>query len=153
MVKYKYVNYKNSFFHKDKAQFNKKIFKEDLIMQIGKGKRILCDYDLIRFIKEEIFSINGKFEAVSITQNNKEILIFIGKNEENSTYEVRIYKCKPEDKYVPHTKDKIKSYKENEEYAEFEFDKFEDAKEFADMIPIYHKEYKTRPKMVIAWNE
>ena len=72
-------------------------------------------------------------------------MIFIAKEEKGENYEVRVYKAKPEDNYVPHKSDKILKVYETDEYASFIFESFDNAIEFVVFIPVLHTEYHERP--------
>ena len=73
--------------------------------------------------------------TLSVTDGNKfEFMIFLGKDDSNSCYEVRVYKSEPGDKYVPNEHDKVSRYEENDEYATFFFEEYEDAHRFTDMV-------------------
>lgn len=108
-------------------------------------KKVYCHWDLVRFISEKhLKQEDGSFLTLSVTDGVKyELMIFLGKTDSN--YEVRVYKCESNGKYVPHETDRVKSFEENDECATFFFDKFEDAHEFTDMLGYFHQEYKVRP--------
>ena len=109
-------------------------------------KKLLCHWDMVRFISENCLKQNdGTFLTLSVTGNGYEYMIFLGKDDSNSCYEVRIYKNKLTDKYVPHPLDKVSRYEENDEYATFFFDNYENAHSFTDMIQYFHSEYRIRP--------
>lgn len=110
-------------------------------------KKIFCHWDLVRFVSEKnLQKDDGTFWTLSVTDGNKlEFMIFLGKDDSNSCYEVRVYKSEPGDKYVPNKCDKVSRYEENDEYATFFFDKYEDANCFTEMVGYLHPEYKKRP--------
>lgn len=107
--------------------------------------KLFCHWDLVRFVsKEHLKQDNGTFLTLSVTDGGKlELMIFLGKGDFD--YEVRVYKSKPSDKYVPNNHDNVKRYEENDEYATFFFDEYEQANNFTDLIGYMHPEYKTRP--------
>lgn len=110
-------------------------------------KKLFCHWDLVRFVTEDyLLQEDGTFVTLSVTDGeNSELMIFLGKDESNSEYEVRVYKNDPNDKYVPNEFDNVKSYEENNEYASFFFDEYEDAHEFTESIGYNHPEFSTRP--------
>lgn len=114
--------------------------------------KMFCHWDLLRFISEKhLQQDDGTFRTLSVTDGDKlEFMIFLGKDDTNSCYEVRVYKNKPGNKYVPNEYDKISRYEENDEYATFFFDKYDDAQDFISMLGYLHPEYKTRPVKKIA---
>lgn len=114
-------------------------------MQVA--KKLFCHWDLVRFVTEEdLKEEDGTFLTLSITDGGKfEYMIFLGKDDSNSGYEVRVYKSETSDKYVPNENDNVKRYEENDEYASFFFDEYEKAHEFADWLGYFHPEYKKRP--------
>jgi len=121
-------------------------------------KKIYCHWDLVRFITEDHLKKDGSFRTMSVThtiqKKNKEtvsyeMMIFLGKSDSGNEYEVRVYKSKPDDKYVPKEQDKVKRYEENDEFATFYFNDFEKAHEFVDCLDYRHPEYKARPMEVI----
>lgn len=109
--------------------------------------KLFCHWDLVRFVSEEqLKQDDGTFLTLSVTDGDKlEFMIFLGKDDSNSGYEVRVYKREPSDKYVPNEYDNVKCYEENDEYATFFFDEYEQAHSFADLISYIHPEYKKRP--------
>lgn len=109
--------------------------------------KIYCHWDLVRFLSEEHqIKEDGTFLTLSVIDGKTtELMIFLGKNDSNSCYEVRVYKYKADDKYIPNEHDHVKSYEENDEYATFLFDEYEDAHEFVDNLGYMHSEYKARP--------
>ena len=110
-------------------------------------KKIFCHWDMVRFVSEKHLQTDDlTFSTLSVTDGNKlELMIFLGKDDSNSCYEVRVCKNEPGDKYVPNMYDNISRHEENDEYATFFFDKFEDARSFVEMLAYLHPEYKTRP--------
>ena len=109
--------------------------------------KVFCHWDLVRFISEKhLQKDDGTFMTLSVTDGEKlEFMIFLGKDDSNSGYEVRVYKSEPGDKYVPNEYDKVSRYEENDEYATFFFNTYEDAHSFTDSIGYLHPEYKKRP--------
>ena len=110
-------------------------------------KKLFCHWDLVRFITEEhLKQEDGTYLTLSVTNGDKvELMIFLGKDEASSDYEVRVYKSKPTDKYVPDKYDEVKRFEENDEYATFFFEKFEQAHHFTDLLGYVHPEYQERP--------
>lgn len=116
-------------------------------------KKIFCHWDLVRFVsKENLKQEDGTFLTLSVTNGKLEYMMFLGKSDSDSEYEVRIYKSKPNDKYIPNEHDNVKRYEENDEFVTFYFDEYEDAHEFIDWIPYNHCEYKVRPSRPIKNN-
>ena len=110
-------------------------------------KKLFCHWDLVRFVSEKhLQKDDGTFLTLSVTEGKKlELMIFLGKDDSNSCYEVMVYKNEPGDKYVPNEYDKISRYEENDEYATFFFDKYKDAHGFIQMVGYLHSEYQKRP--------
>ncbi len=110
-------------------------------------KKLFCHWDLVRFITTgHLIQEDGTFLTLSITEGDKiELMIFLGKDDSTSDYEVRVYKSKPTDKYIPNEYDEVKRFEENDEYASFFFDEYSYALDFADSIGYMHPEYTTRP--------
>ena len=109
--------------------------------------KLFCHWDMIRFVSEKCLqTYDGTYLTLSVTDGDKkEFMIFLGRDDSNSCYEVRVYKSEPSAKYVPNEHDKVCRYEENDEYATFFFDKYEDALSFIDMLGYLHPEYKKRP--------
>lgn len=108
--------------------------------------KAFCHWDFVRFINEKSLVHNGTFVTLSVTDSDRaELMIFLGKADNNSDYEVRVYKSKPTDKYIPNEYDNVKHYEENDEYATFIFENFEYALDFIDTLSYRHTEYKVRP--------
>lgn len=109
--------------------------------------KLFCHWDFVRFVSEEhLKQDNGTFLTLSVTDGGKlELMIFLGKDDSDSGYEVRVYKSEPSDKYVPNNYDNVKRYEENDEYATFFFDEYEQAHNFTDLIGYMHPEYQKRP--------
>ena len=113
--------------------------------------KAFCHWDFVRFINEEALMHNGTFMTLSVTNNNRaELMIFLGKADNNVDYEVRVYKSEPTDKYIPNESDKVKYYEENDEYATFIFEQFCDAHDFVDTLSYRHTEYNVRPIIPIS---
>lgn len=109
-------------------------------------KSILCHWDLVRFIKKEhLVDAMGVNRVLSVCDGKRiELMIFLGKEENGENYEVRVYKAKAKDKYVPKTYDNILSYTECDEYVSFFFDEFHKGISFIEFLPS-HPEYRERP--------
>lgn len=115
--------------------------------------KVYCHWDLIRFIGKNhlIHQEDGSDLTLSVIDGeNDELMIFLEKN--GSEYEVRVYKDSPDNKYVPHKKDNVKHYEENDEYATFLFDTYGKARDFVDYLGYHHAEYKQRPVQTIKSN-
>jgi len=111
-------------------------------------KRAYCNFQLVRFVREDklIDNDDGTFWTLSVVDSKKvELMIFLGKEDTNSMYEVRIYKSKTSDMYVPHESDEVFKYEESLKYTTFFFDNFNKAKNFIATLNDYHKEYMLRP--------
>lgn len=106
-------------------------------------KKLFCDWDFVRFVKEELLIKDNSTLSVTCA-NEFELMIFLSKSKLND-YVVRVYKNKPNDKYVSNKYDNVKSYDENDEYATFYFDEYSQAINFVDTLGYMHQEYKTRP--------
>lgn len=115
-------------------------------------RKVFCHWDLVRFIKEEVLKQDdGTFLTLSVTHGEKvELMIFLGKDDSTSDYEVRVYKGKPTDKYVPHKYDEVKRFEENDEYATFFFQEFDQALHFTELLGYVHPEYQGRPCRIIG---
>lgn len=110
--------------------------------------KLFCHWDAVRFVSEKnLEKSDGTFFTLSVTiQNKLELMIFLGRDEEtNSCYEVKIYKSKPNDKYIPNKDDEVKGWEENDEYATFSFEEYEQARNFVETLPYRHPEYRARP--------
>lgn len=109
--------------------------------------KLFCFWDLVRFVTEKQLKQDDRtFLTLSVTDGDKlEFMIFLGKDDSDSGYEVRVYKSEPSDKYEPNNHDNVKRYEENDEYATFFFDEYEQARNFTYLIGYMHPEYKTRP--------
>lgn len=108
--------------------------------------KLFCHWDFVRFVSEENLKQNdGTSLTLSVTDGKLELMIFLGKDDFDSGYEVRVYKNKNSDKYVPNEEDNIKKYEEKDEYDTFFFDEYEEANKFLSMIGYIHPEYKIRP--------
>ena len=108
--------------------------------------KLFYNWNLVRFIPEDALNgEKGDYRILSVVDDeDRELMIFLGKDDSNSHYEVRIYKGKPSDRYIPNEYDEVTSYEENDEYETFTFNKFEDALRFTDLIPYFHKELLNR---------
>ncbi|MBR5227452.1 MAG: hypothetical protein IKV94_02325 [Clostridia bacterium] len=75
-----------------------------------------------------------------------ELMIFLALNDDkDGKYELRIYKNKSTDRYIPHKSDRIKFHEDNDEYATFLFDGLFDTLFFISNLSKNHKEYRERP--------
>ncbi len=111
-------------------------------------KRAYCRYNLVRFVPEHklIDEEDGIFWTLSVVDEKKvELMIFLGKDDSNTMYEVRIYKSRTLDRYIPHALDEVFKYEEGSKYTTFFFDDFNKAKNFIATLNDYHKEYMLRP--------
>ncbi len=107
---------------------------------------VYCRWDLVRFVTEDKLIKNKAFRTLSVTASDVlELRMYLGKTDDGKFYEVRIYKTKPEQVYVHDKGDMILFYTENDEYATFQFENFDDALLFLDTISIRHPEYRIRP--------
>ena len=109
--------------------------------------KLYCHWDYVRFVAEKHMKDDtGRQVTLSVTKGDTlELMIFLEKADNDTDYEVRVYKAETTDKYVSHEHDRVKSYEENDEYATFIFEKFEYAHEFVDCLSYRHPEYKGRP--------
>lgn len=114
--------------------------------------KIFCHWDLVRFVSEKhLKKDDGTFLTLSVTDGGKlEFMIFLGKDDSNSGYEVRVYKSEASDKYIPNENDNVNRYEENDEYATFGFDKYSAARKFVELLGCMHPEYKKRPVKEIS---
>ncbi len=109
-------------------------------------KKAYCHWDLVRFIEEESLKSDDGFLTLSVTDGSQyELMLFLGKDDTGKLFEVRIYKAEPSQVYVKNDKDRVLFYTENDEYATFQFENYEDAHEFIDTISYRHEEYLRRP--------
>lgn len=111
-----------------------------------------CELNNILFLSPPMCLVQDPDCVISFTFDGKwELMIFLGKDERSTDYEVRIYKNKPTDKYVPDDElDNVKRYEENDEYATFFFENYETAIRFVFWLRYLHKEYKKRPARAIV---
>ena len=111
-------------------------------------RRAYCRYNLVRFVHEYklIDEDDGTFWTLSVIDPKKgELMIFLGRDDSNTMYEVRIYKGRTLDKYIPHPLDEVFKYEEGTQYTTFFFYDFNKAKNFIVTLNDYHKEYMLRP--------
>ena len=110
-------------------------------------KKLLCHWDLVRFVSEKhLQKEDGTFMILSVTDGDQfELMIFLGKDDSNSGYEVRVYKNEPTDNYIQNEYDNVSRYEENDKYASFFFEEYENALNFTKSIAYVHPEYKKRP--------
>lgn len=115
-------------------------------------KKVFCHWDFVRFIQEKVLKQeDGTFLTLSVTDGDKvEFMIFLGKDDSTSDYEVRVYKSNPTDKYVPNEYDEVKRFEDNDEYATFFFEEFEQALHFTELVGYVHPEYRVRPARKIG---
>lgn len=107
---------------------------------------VYCRWELLRFVIENKLVRGNVFRTLSVTANDVlELRMYLGKTDDGRFYEVRIYKTEPGQVYIHHVSDMILFYTENDEYATFQFEDFDDALDFLNMISIRHPEYRTRP--------
>ena len=87
----------------------------------------------------------GKSGVISLSEGKRfELMIFLGKEDNSERYEVRVHKANVNDRYIPHPGDSVQSYTENDEFASFFFENFENGIRFISMIPYWHHEYCER---------
>ena len=117
------------------------------------NRKIFCHWDFCRFVTEEHLLQDGGY-TLSLTDSNKyELMIFLGKADDYSGYEVIVYKAQSTDKYKPHEfDDKVTRYEENDDCVIFFFKNFSDAHEFVTIVMCSHDEFKTRPVRKINSN-
>ena len=88
------------------------------------NKVAYCHWDIFRFFEEEHLV---KDNVVSIIDGKDiELMIFLGKKEDDKGYNVRVYTTETE-------------------FDPFDFDDFETAHKFVDSLSYEHPEYKIRP--------
>lgn len=107
--------------------------------------QLLCHPShLLREVEESALTQCGR---ISIVDNHQvEQNIFIYANEDSSEYEVRIYKFKPTDTYMPiNLNITLKRYVANNEFASFFFRKFYSACQFIAKLAEAHPESLIRP--------
>lgn len=116
------------------------------------NEKFPCDWNLIRFLDEkDLILTDDSYATISVTEPHRgELMIFFGKSDDGSSFEARIYKNKPSDRYIPHAMDKCSSFEENEEYATFFFGKYIDVKDFIVWLGHRHMEYVRRPKATVV---
>lgn len=112
-------------------------------------KRAYCRYNLVRFVHEyKLIDDDGTFWTLSVVDEKKaELMIFLGRDDSNTMYEVRIYKSRTLDEYIPNPIDEVLKYEESRQYTTFFFDEFNKAKNFIATLNDYHKEYILRPNI------
>ena len=116
--------------------------------------KVYCHWDLIRFIREEDLIQDGKFLTLSVSEGLElELMLFLGKDDTGKFFEVRVYKAEPSQVYVKNVNDKVLFYDENNEYASFQFENYDDALDFLDTISYRHDEFTTRPVRKIEKKE
>ena len=113
-------------------------------------KKFYCHWAAVRYITEDYLKQkDGTLKTLSITDGGlKEYMIFLGKND--SDYEVRVHKASPRNTYNPSENDRVKYYEENDEYATFIFDQFDDARHFVEVLGFAHPEYLKRVVKIIG---
>jgi len=98
---------------------------------------------LLREVPESDFN---RFDRISIVDNHQvEQQIFLYKNEDTSEYEVRIYKLKATDTYMPNLSLGFKRYFANDEFASFFFETYYFACLFIAKLAESHPESLIRP--------
>ena len=109
--------------------------------------KFLCHWDFCRFVPEEYLLDDNELPlTLSVIDSYKtELMIFLGKADSGSGYEVRVYKAKPTDTYIPYKYDNVSRYEENYEYATFFFTDYDHANDFIVMLGYVHSEYRVRP--------
>ena len=116
-------------------------------------RKLLCTFQNFQSLSEEVFTNhNVVFSTVSLTFGNQELMIFIDNDRENRRYNVRIYKDKATDSYVPHIEDNAIGYYETEKYTTIFFTDFSLVKKFVAKLAYNHKEYQKRPIRKISFN-
>lgn len=112
--------------------------------------KLYCTCNSLPILKEKALIHNGIFTTLSLTiYDQVELMLFLGKDDNNSDYEVRVYKSKPTDKYIPNKCDNVKHYEENDEFDTFIFEQFYDARQFLYTLYDRHTEYRVRPAQPI----
>ncbi len=113
-----------------------------------------CHWDLVRLVGEEDLKIPGGFMTLSVTDGSQyELMLFLGMDDACKLFEVRVYKAEPTQVYVKNEKDRVLFYEENDEYATFSFDNYDDAHDFIDNLSYRHQEYLKRPVREIRKEE
>jgi len=109
-------------------------------------ENVLWHYDLVRSIALENFlEIVGSGRVISLCiRKRTEIMIFLGINEQLKLFEVRVYKSKPNVKYIRQSLDKVGCYRDKDEYTAFYFLSPKDAILFVERLE-FHNEYYERP--------
>lgn len=110
-------------------------------------RKVYCHWDLVRFVKEDLLkNDDGTLMTLSVTDGAEhEIMLFLGKDDSSSQFEVRIYRCSANQKYIPHQSDHVLSFVKGKEYDTFFFENFNDAIDFLDTLSYRHEEYQMRP--------
>ena len=86
-------------------------------------------------------------DCISLANEQKvEQMIFLGRVEDYTGYEVRVCKANPSDTYVIHEDDtNLKKHESNDKFASFFFDDFVSARHFLVNLKKNHPEYSVRP--------
>lgn len=83
-----------------------------------------CRFDFVRYITEKQLNNPNGNVTISITENNKEQMIFFRRNPYTFEYEVLVYKCRKSDHYIKNSYDDIKRIEESNVATTFFFDTF-----------------------------
>lgn len=114
---------------------------------------LFCPFTTIRSLPEDLFINNEiRFNSISFTEREYQLMIFLCKQMHGDGYNVRIYKNTSAIKHIPHHKDSAIWYDENDEYSTIFFETFFMAKEFLLNLAYHHKEYHIRPYRKIKVN-
>ena len=115
-------------------------------------KLILCDRIFWGFVLETdltddyTISLTDHKSSFSGETVQVELMIFLGKSDDKSEFEVIIYKSDKADKYIPNKYyDDVKRYEEYEDYISFFFSDFSSAHTFINLLTYMHPEFKKRP--------
>lgn len=114
------------------------------MMQIK--NKLFCTFNGFNSLPEKIF-VNSEtiFRSVSLTHEDKELMIFIEFDVYDDCYKVTIYKDCPSNKYISNKADNALGYRDSEEYTIIYFANFDLVKTFIKALGYNHPEFQSRP--------
>ena len=115
------------------------------------NKKIYCYIGITKAIKKKALCVDKNYYSffTIINKVKMQLMIYLGRDDYDTCFEVKVIKSSPSDKYIPHECDPVSWFSEKDEYVSFYFDVFEYAVEFVNTFFERHKELSKRPMQKI----
>ena len=108
--------------------------------------KLFCTFNGFSSLPEKIFvNSDTVFRKVSLTHENKELMIFIEFDVYRDCYVVTVYKDSPNNRFVSKNADNALGYRDSGEYTIIYFANYDLVKTFIKTLAYNHPEFQNRP--------